>query len=91
MSQPFDPDSASPRDAARSGEARPFELTVEGMHCGACVRRVKAALAAVDGVTVDEVVVGRVRGALDGAEPAAVIAAIEDAGFKAKAADAVAS
>ena len=91
MSQPFDPDSASLRDAARSGEARPFELAVEGMHCGACVRRVKAALAAVPGVTVDEVVIGRVRGSVDGAPPAALIAAIAEAGFQAKAADAASS
>ncbi len=58
-----------------------FEVAVEGMHCQACVRRVRAALAEVAGVTIDEVVIGRVRGALDGAEPQAVASAITTAGF----------
>ena len=65
--------------------SEPFELTVDGMHCQACVRRVKAAVAAVPGVTVDEVAIGRVRGALDGADASAVVAAIEAAGYKAAA------
>ena len=63
--------------------SQPFELAIEGMHCQACVRRVKAAVADLPGVTVEEVKVGAVRGALDGASAAAVIAAIEGAGFKA--------
>ena len=58
-----------------------FELTVDGMHCQACVRRVKAALAAVPGVVIDEVTIGRVRGALDGAEAATVAAALAAAGY----------
>lgn len=62
--------------------SQPFELAVEGMHCQGCVRRVKAALAAVPGVTVDEVEVGHVRGELEGAAQADVIAAIEGLGFK---------
>ena len=62
--------------------SQPFELAVDGMHCQACVRRVKTALSAVPGVIVDEVVVGHVKGELDGAERAQVIAAIEGAGFK---------
>lgn len=62
--------------------SQPFELTVEGMHCGACVRRVKAALAQVPGVEVEEVEVGRVKGAIDG--PAdAVAAAVTAAGYPA--------
>jgi copper chaperone CopZ len=61
--------------------SQPFELAVDGMHCQACVRRVKAALAAVPGVIVDEVTVGHVRGELDGAARADVAAAIASAGF----------
>ena len=38
-----------------------FALTIEGMHCGACVRRAGQALAAVDGLKVDEVRVGAAR------------------------------
>ena len=63
--------------------SQPFELAVEGMHCQACVRRVKAAVATVPGVTLDEVAISRVRGAIDGAPVATVIAAIEAAGYKA--------
>ena len=33
-------------------------LSIEGMHCGACVRRVANALAGVEGVHVDSVDVG---------------------------------
>jgi copper chaperone len=35
-----------------------IRLNIEGMHCGACVRRVKAALAAVPGATVLAVEIG---------------------------------
>ncbi|HVV87535.1 MAG TPA: heavy metal-associated domain-containing protein [Kofleriaceae bacterium] len=61
---------------------QPFELAVDGMHCQGCVRRVKAALAEVPGVSVLEVAIGKVRGTVDG-EPAAVVAALEAAGYKA--------
>jgi copper chaperone CopZ len=33
-------------------------LKIDGMHCGACVRRVTQALGAVEGVDVNEVTVG---------------------------------
>lgn len=33
-------------------------LRIEGMHCDACVRRVRAALSGVDGVEVKDVRVG---------------------------------
>lgn len=35
-----------------------FTLKIDGMHCGACVRRVSQALAATPGVAVNEVTVG---------------------------------
>ena len=35
-----------------------FKLKIDGMHCGACVRRASQALAAVEGVEVVEVRVG---------------------------------
>jgi len=35
-----------------------FKLQIDGMHCGACVRRVTQALASVEGVKVNEVSVG---------------------------------
>ena len=58
------------------------ELTVriEGMHCGACVRRVGQALAALDGVVVQEVRVGAARVETAGAADP-VLEAIAKAGF----------
>jgi len=35
-----------------------LRLSIEGMHCDGCVRRVTAALRGVDGVKVDSVQVG---------------------------------
>ena len=63
----------------------PFTLKVEGMHCGNCVRRVKAALDAFEGVTVDSVEVGRVTGSFDPEEtnPAALADVVTRAGYPA--------
>ncbi|MCC7070989.1 MAG: heavy-metal-associated domain-containing protein [Deltaproteobacteria bacterium] len=63
----------------------PFTLTIEGMHCGNCVRRVKTALEAVDGVTVGAVEVGRATGSLDPEETTtqALADAVTRVGFKA--------
>lgn len=62
-----------------------IRLSIEGMHCGACVRRVTDALSRVQGVRVDSVEVGS---AQVGFDPAAVTceqvtAAVEKVGFKA--------
>lgn len=38
-----------------------FTLSIEGMHCGSCVRRVSQALAAEKDVQVNEVRVGAAR------------------------------
>ncbi|MBB5338310.1 heavy-metal-associated domain-containing protein [Tunturiibacter gelidoferens] len=40
-------------------------LSIEGMHCGACVRRVTDALGKVDGVEVNLVEVGSARMTFD--------------------------
>ena len=62
-----------------------FKLKIDGMHCGACVRRVSQALAATPGVVVNEVSVGTAK--LSSAEePAPVdlaIAAVAKAGYAA--------
>lgn len=42
-----------------------FDLSIGGMHCGACVRRVSAALGRIQGVSLTEVEVGRAQGAFD--------------------------
>jgi copper chaperone CopZ len=62
-----------------------FTLQIEGMHCGSCVRRASQALAAVEGVTVNEVRVGAAR-LTSAAEPAPIdlaIAALAKAGYTA--------
>lgn len=60
-----------------------FTLRIDGMHCGACVRRVSQALSQTEGLTVKEVRVGAAR--MDSAvEPApvdAAIAALARAGY----------
>ena len=62
-----------------------FTLKIDGMHCGACVRRVREARAATPGVVVNEVRVGAARVSSD-MEPAPLglaIAAIAKAGYTA--------
>ena len=63
-----------------------FKLKIDGMHCGGCVRRVGQALAATEGVKVEEVTVGTAR-LSSTAEPAPVelaIAALAKAGYTAQ-------
>jgi copper chaperone CopZ len=63
-----------------------FTLRIDGMHCGACVRRVTQALAAVEGVAVNEVSVGAARLTFE-REPAPVdlaVAALAKIGFTAQ-------
>jgi len=63
-----------------------FQLKIDGMHCGGCVRRVGQALALVEGVIVDEVTVGSARLHSE-SEPAPVeeaIAALDQAGYTAR-------
>jgi copper chaperone CopZ len=62
-----------------------FTLHIDGMHCGSCVKRVTQALAAVEGVTINEVRVGAAR-LTSSQNPAPVdlaVAALAKAGFAA--------
>jgi len=63
-----------------------FTLRIDGMHCGACVRRVSQALDAAPGVTVEEVRIGaaRLSSKEDPLPIERAIAAIEKAGYKAQ-------
>lgn len=63
-----------------------MKLKIEGMHCGACVRRVTLALEKLDGVTVEAVEVGSASVAYDaGVVGGAEIAqAVGEIGFKAE-------
>jgi len=59
-------------------------LAIDGMHCGACVRRVKTALEKVPGVHVGDVAIGRAEVELGEVSAADVIAALEKAGYPAR-------
>jgi copper chaperone len=62
-----------------------FTLHIDGMHCGACVKRVTQALAAVEGVVVNEVRVGaaRLTSSQDPAPVDLAVAALAKIGFTA--------
>jgi copper chaperone len=63
-----------------------LNLAIEGMHCGACVRRVTNALQSVEGVTVKSVEVGSAKVVFDAAGTSAqeITAAVERIGFPAR-------
>lgn len=63
-----------------------LSLAIEGMHCGACVRRVTSALQSVEGITVKSVEVGSAKVAFDAAEtsPQDITAALDRTGFPAR-------
>jgi Au+-exporting ATPase len=68
-----------------AGSAGPTELSIEGMTCASCVGRVERALKAIPGVTGAIVNLATERATIRGtADAAALIAAIEDAGYEAK-------
>jgi copper chaperone CopZ len=62
-----------------------FTLHIDGMHCGACVRRVGQALSATEGLEVKEVRVGaaRLESAQDPPPVDRAIAALAAAGYRA--------
>lgn len=61
-----------------------LNVTIGGMHCGACVRRVTQQLQQTPGLQVQEVSVGSARVAYDPklTSPQAIIGAIERIGFQ---------
>ncbi|MEP6961453.1 MAG: cation transporter [Acidobacteriota bacterium] len=61
-----------------------MKVEIEGMHCEACVRRVKMALEKVPGAKVESVAVGSAGVAVDSAHEADVLAAIRKAGYEPK-------
>jgi len=62
-----------------------FTLRIDGMHCGACVRRVSQALDSTPGLKVGEVRVGaaRVKSEQEPAPVEIAIAALAKAGYSA--------
>lgn len=63
-------------------------MSIDGMSCGHCVSAVRAALTAVDGVTVEEVKVGSAIVSYDPARtrPDEIVGAVADGGYRARAA-----
>lgn len=59
-----------------------MKLSIKGMHCDACVRRVEKALAGVEGVRVEKVEVGSAAVAADAAREQAVLEAVRKAGYE---------
>jgi copper chaperone CopZ len=57
-----------------------YSLTIEGMHCGACVRRVQHALTEAGAVDVT-VAVGKAEATADDVLEAELRRAVEDLGF----------
>jgi copper chaperone len=62
-----------------------FTLHIDGMHCGACVRRVSQALSQTPGLEVKEVQIGAARLAAEQDPPPVdrAVAALAQAGYKA--------
>ena len=59
-------------------------LRIDGMHCGACVRRVSQALASAQGLAVEEVRIGAARIESDQQSAASqAVEALAKAGYKA--------
>jgi copper chaperone CopZ len=59
-----------------------MKISIEGMHCDACVRRVRKALENVPGVHVQDVAVGSALIAAEESQKAAVLDAIVKAGYE---------
>lgn len=60
----------------------PITLTIEGMHCAACVNRVNRALSQVSGLKVNQIEVGKASLELEGATLDEAVAAIQSAGYQ---------
>jgi copper chaperone len=63
-----------------------LNLAIEGMHCGACVRRVTSALQSMEGVTVKSIYVGSAEIVFDAEETSAqdITATLDRNGFPAR-------
>ncbi|MFO8151848.1 heavy metal translocating P-type ATPase [Thioalkalivibrio sp.] len=77
-------DISLPRPNERSRRTRTLDLPVVGMSCASCVARVEDAIRSVPGVVAANVnlATGKASVELDGADPAAVVAAVEKAGYE---------
>ena len=60
-----------------------LKVTIDGMHCGACIRRVTTALQSIPGVQINAVEIGSADVSFNPADlsPAQITAAIDRIGF----------
>jgi copper chaperone len=61
-----------------------MRMTIEGMHCQACVRRVEKALASVEGAKVESVEIGSALVEADSARESQALEAVRQAGYPAR-------
>ncbi|HLH42319.1 MAG TPA: heavy metal-associated domain-containing protein [Bryobacteraceae bacterium] len=61
-----------------------MKISIEGMHCQACVRRVEKALASLDAAKVESVEIGSASVSTDPSREQAVLEAIREAGYQAR-------
>ena len=59
-----------------------MRVNIDGMHCDACVRRVRNALEKTQGVAVKDVQVGWADVSVDSAHEAAMLEAVRKAGYE---------
>jgi copper chaperone len=59
-----------------------MEVAIEGMHCQACVQRVRKAIEKVSGARVEDVQIGSAVVSIDQAQERAVLEAIQKAGYE---------
>ena len=59
-----------------------MNIAIEGMHCQACVKRVRMALEKVEGVAVRDVTIGSAVVDADAQQQAAALEAIQKAGYQ---------
>jgi copper chaperone CopZ len=61
-----------------------MKISIEGMHCRACVRRVEKALSAVEAAKVESVEIGTASVSADPSREQAVLDAVRKAGYEAR-------
>jgi copper chaperone CopZ len=61
-----------------------MNLKIDGMHCDACVRRVRMALSRVPGVEVRDVSVGSAQVATNTATAEDLVKAVQEIGYEAR-------
>ena len=61
-----------------------MQVAIEGMHCDACVRRVRKALESLPDTKVDSVAVGSAHVTVDPSRETSVLEAIRKAGYEPK-------